>query len=68
VSLNDSDIHHTHHTKAAVGAVAALATGDPATFCSVAALRPGPAGVMLTPGSALGVEGACALATRTVQR
>jgi cyanuric acid amidohydrolase len=44
VSLNDSDIHHTHHTKAAVGAVAALATGDPATFCSVAALQSGPAG------------------------
>jgi hypothetical protein len=30
VSLNDSDIDHTHHTKAAVGALAALATGDPA--------------------------------------
>jgi barbiturase len=44
VSLNDSDIDHTHHTKAAVGAVAALATGDPATFCSVAALQSGPAG------------------------
>ncbi len=43
-SLNDSDIDHTHHTKAAVGAVAALATGDPATFCSVAALQSGPAG------------------------
>jgi cyanuric acid amidohydrolase len=44
VSLNDSDIDHTHHTKGAVGAVAALATGDPATFCSVAALQSGPAG------------------------
>jgi cyanuric acid amidohydrolase len=44
VSLNDSDIHHTHHTKAAVGAVAALAIGDPAVFCSVAALQSGPAG------------------------
>ena len=44
VSLNDSDIDHTHHTKAAVGAVAALASGDPATFCSVAALQSGPAG------------------------
>lgn len=44
VSLNDSDIDHTHHTKAAVGAVAALAVGDPAVFCSVAALQQGPAG------------------------
>lgn len=44
VSLNDSDIHHTHHTKAAVGAVAAAAIGDPAVFCSVAALQSGPAG------------------------
>ena len=44
VSLNDSDIHHTHHTKATVGAVAALATGDPCVFVSVAALQQGPAG------------------------
>lgn len=44
VALNDSDIHHTHHTKATVGAVAALATGDPAVYCSVAALQQGPAG------------------------
>lgn len=44
VSLNDSDIHHTHHTKAAVGAVAAAAIGDPAVYCSVAALQQGPAG------------------------
>jgi cyanuric acid amidohydrolase len=44
VSLNDSDIHHTHHTKAAVGAVAAAALGDPAVYCSVAALQQGPAG------------------------
>lgn len=43
-SLNDSDIHHTHHTKATVGAVAAIATGDPAVYCSVAALQQGPAG------------------------
>ena len=43
-SLNDSDIHHTHHTKATVGAVAAVATGDPAVYCSVAALQQGPAG------------------------
>ena len=44
VSINDSDIHHTHHTKAAVGAVAAAAIGDPAVYCSVAALQQGPAG------------------------
>lgn len=44
VALNDSDIHHTHHTKAAVGAIAALAIGDPAVFCSVAALQQGPSG------------------------
>ena len=44
VALNDSDIHHTHHIKATVGAVAALATGDPAVYCSVAALQQGPAG------------------------
>ncbi len=44
VSINDSDIHHTHHTKSAVGAVAAAAIGDPAVYCSVAALQQGPAG------------------------
>ena len=44
VSINDSDIHHTHHTKGAVGAVATAAIGDPAVFCSVAALQQGPAG------------------------
>jgi ring-opening amidohydrolase-like protein len=44
VSLNDSDIHHTHHTKAVVGAVAAAAIGDPMTYVSVAALQQGPAG------------------------
>jgi barbiturase len=44
ISLNDSDIHHTHHTKAAVGAVAAAAIGDSAVYCSVAALQQGPAG------------------------
>jgi cyanuric acid amidohydrolase len=44
VSLNDSDIHHTHHTKAVVGAVAAAAIGDPMVYCSVAALQAGPAG------------------------
>jgi len=44
ISLNDSDIHHTHHTKAVVGAVAAAAIGDPMVYCSVAALQAGPAG------------------------
>jgi cyanuric acid amidohydrolase len=44
VALNDSDIHHTHHTKGAVGGVAAAAIGDPAVFVSVAALQQGPAG------------------------
>lgn len=44
VSLNDSDVHHTLQTKAAVGGVAAAVTGDPAMFVSVAALQQGPAG------------------------
>jgi cyanuric acid amidohydrolase len=44
VSINDTDVHHTHQTKAAVGGVAAAATGDPAMFVSVAALQQGPAG------------------------
>jgi cyanuric acid amidohydrolase len=44
VSLNDSDVHHTHHIKAAVGGVAAAATGDPCVYVSVAARQQGPAG------------------------
>ena len=44
VALDDSDVHHTHHMKAAVGAVAATAIGDPAVFVSVAALHQGPSG------------------------
>ncbi len=44
VALNDSDVHHTHHTKGAVGGVAAAAIGDPAVFVSVAGLQQGPAG------------------------
>ena len=44
VALNDSDIHHTHHTKAVVGAVAAAAIGDSMVYVSVAALQQGPAG------------------------
>jgi cyanuric acid amidohydrolase len=44
VSINDTDVHHTHQTKAAVGGAAAAALGDPAVFVSVAALQQGPAG------------------------
>ena len=44
VSLDDSDVHHQHHIKAAVGAVAATALGDPAVFVSVAAIHQGPPG------------------------
>ncbi len=44
VSLDDSDVHHQHHIKAAVGAVAAAAVGDAAVFVSVAALHQGPSG------------------------
>ena len=44
VSLNDTDVHHTHQTKAAVGGVVSAALGDPAVFVSVAALQQGPAG------------------------
>ncbi len=44
VALDDSDVHHHRHIKAAVGAVAAAAIGDPAVFVSVAALHQGPAG------------------------
>jgi ring-opening amidohydrolase-like protein len=44
VALDDSDVHHHRHIKAAVGAVAAAALGDPAVFVSVAALHQGPSG------------------------
>ncbi|HEV7760122.1 MAG TPA: ring-opening amidohydrolase, partial [Acidimicrobiales bacterium] len=44
VALDDSDVHHHRHIKAAVGGVAAAATGDPAVFVSVAALHQGPSG------------------------
>ena len=44
VSLNDSDIHHSHHAKATVGAIAATAIGDSAVFCSDPSLQQGPAG------------------------
>lgn len=44
VSLDDSDVHHHRHIKAAVGGVVAAAVGDPAVFVSVAALHQGPSG------------------------
>jgi barbiturase len=44
IALEDSDVHHHRHLKAAVGAVAATAIGDPAVFVSVAALHQGPVG------------------------
>jgi barbiturase len=44
VALDDSDVHHHRHIKAAVGGVAAGAVGDPAVFVSVAALHQGPSG------------------------
>jgi cyanuric acid amidohydrolase len=42
--LDDSDVHHHRHAKAAVGAVAAVAIGDPAVFVSVDAMHQGPQG------------------------
>lgn len=44
IMLDDSDVHHHRHSKAAVGAVAAVATGDPAVFVSVDAMHQGPHG------------------------
>ncbi|HLQ61861.1 MAG TPA: ring-opening amidohydrolase, partial [Candidatus Acidoferrales bacterium] len=44
VLLDDSDVHHHRHAKAAVGAVVAAAVGDPAVFVSVAAMHQGPPG------------------------
>lgn len=44
VALDDSDVHHHRHAKAAVGGVAAAAIGDPAVFVSVGAMHQGPAG------------------------
>lgn len=44
VMLDDSDVHHHRHAKAAVGGVAAAAVGDPAVFVSVGALHQGPSG------------------------
>ena len=44
IMLDDSDVHHHRHAKAAVGAVAAAAIGDPAVFVSVDAMHQGPRG------------------------
>jgi cyanuric acid amidohydrolase len=44
IMLDDSDVHHHRHSKAAVGGVAAAATGDPALFVSVDAMHQGPHG------------------------
>ncbi len=44
IMLDDSDVHHHRHSKAAVGAVAAAAIGDPAVFVSVDAMHQGPLG------------------------
>jgi cyanuric acid amidohydrolase len=44
VMLDDSDVHHHRQAKAAVGAVAAAAIGDPAVFVSVDAMHQGPQG------------------------
>jgi cyanuric acid amidohydrolase len=44
IMLDDSDVHHHRHAKAAVGAVAAVALGDPAVFVSVDAMHQGPQG------------------------
>ncbi len=44
VSLDDSDVHHHRHIKAAVGGVVAAAVDDAAVFVSVAAVHQGPSG------------------------
>jgi ring-opening amidohydrolase-like protein len=44
IMLDDSDVHHHRHSKAAVGGVAAAALGDPAIFVSVDAMHQGPQG------------------------
>jgi cyanuric acid amidohydrolase len=44
IMLDDSDVHHHRHSKAAVGGVAATAIGDPAVFVSVDAMHQGPQG------------------------
>lgn len=44
IMLDDSDVPWHRHAKAAVGAVAAAAIGDPAVFVSVDAMHQGPQG------------------------
>jgi len=44
IMLDDSDVHHHRHAKAAVGAVAATAIGDPAVLVSVDAMHQRPHG------------------------
>ncbi len=44
IMLDNSDVHHHRHSKAAVGGVAAAAIGDPAVFVSVDAMHQGPHG------------------------
>jgi ring-opening amidohydrolase-like protein len=44
IMLDDSDVHHHRHSKAAVGGVAATAIGDPAVVVSVDAMHQGPQG------------------------
>lgn len=44
IMLDDSDVHHHRHSKAAVGGVAAAAIGDSAVFVSVDAMHQGPQG------------------------
>ena len=44
IMLDDSDVHHHRHSKAAVGGVAAVAIGDAAVFVSVDAMHQGPLG------------------------
>lgn len=44
IMLDDSDVHHHRHSKAAVGGLAAAAIGDPAVFVSVDAMHQGPQG------------------------
>lgn len=44
IMLDDSDVHHHRHSKAAVGGVAAAAISDPAVFVSVDAMHQGPHG------------------------
>jgi ring-opening amidohydrolase-like protein len=44
IALDDSDVHHHRHIKAAVGGIAAAAIGDSAVFVSVDAMHQGPQG------------------------